>query len=163
VAASQAGTRSRLDGAVLPLATLFGAGFFPIAPATFASLLVTAAYALIGPGPGAASTAGVLGAAAVLFLAGVFICSRGERAFGHDGSPIVFDELVGQLITLAGAPARWPVLLAGFILFRAADILKPPPAGAAERLGGGLGVMADDAVAGIYAFLALRALLALGL
>jgi phosphatidylglycerophosphatase A len=155
--------RTLVDRLLRALATVFGAGFFPIAPATFASLLVTVVYGFVAPGTGARATAGVLAVAAVLFLAGILICRRGERAYGHDASPIVFDELVGQLITFAGMPASWPVLLAGFILFRAADILKPPPAGAAERLGGGLGVMADDAVAGIYAHVALRALLALGL
>ena len=150
-----------LDRVWVALATGFGSGFFPVAPATFASLLVTVAYGIAAPPAGGITLLAVLAIAAAVFAAGIPLSRRTEQILGHDAKPIVIDEVAGMLITLAGLPARWPVLLAGFLLFRAADVFKVPPAGAAERLRGGLGVMADDVVAGIYAHLALRALVAL--
>jgi phosphatidylglycerophosphatase A len=143
------------------LATGFGSGYFPFAPATFASLLVTVAYGIISPAPGRIAVVTVLGVAAIIFVAGVPLSRRTEAVLGPDARPIVIDEVVGQLITFAGLPATWPVLAAGFLLFRAADVLKIPPAGDAERLRNGWGVMMDDVVAGVYAHFALRALLAI--
>jgi len=143
------------------LATGFGAGYFPFAPATFASLLVTIAYGIIAPAPGRITVVTVLCVAAVVFLAGIPLSRRTETVLGPDARPIVIDEVAGQLITFAGLPATWPVLAAGFILFRAADVLKVPPAGEAERLRNGWGVMMDDVVAGVYAHFALRALIAI--
>jgi phosphatidylglycerophosphatase A len=68
------------------------------------------------------------------------------------------DEVVGMLITLYALPVGWMGVLVGFVLFRIADIIKPYPAARCEYLPGGLGMMADDAVAAIYSHLALRAL-----
>jgi phosphatidylglycerophosphatase A len=80
-----------------------------------------------------------------------------ERYFGRiDAGPIVIDEVVGMLITLAFIPVGWSGSLAGFVLFRLFDVIKPYPAGRLERLHGGWGVMADDAMAAVYANLALR-------
>ena len=83
-----------------------------------------------------------------------------------DAAPIVIDEWVGQWLTLCAGALLWPpqlhsgwMLLAGFLLFRLSDIVKPWPASTLDReLGGGLGAMADDAVAGVYSALALAAL-----
>jgi phosphatidylglycerophosphatase A len=94
----------------------------------------------------------------LLFAAGVWAGTTSERYFGGiDPGPIVLDEVVGMLITLAFIPVGLPGALIGFLLFRLFDVLKPFPAGRLERLHGGLGVMADDAMAAIYANLALRA------
>ena len=151
-----------VDRLCVLLATGFHCGFFPFAPATLASLLVTIAYRFLAPDPGPLAAVWVVGIAGIIFAAGVPISRRAERVLGPDARPIVIDEVAGQLITFAGLPPRWTVLALGFLLFRAADIMKIPPAGEAEKLKNGLGVMADDAVAGVYAHFGLRALLIIG-
>jgi phosphatidylglycerophosphatase A len=157
-----AGTRARsVDKFCVVLASGFGAGFFPFAPATFASLLVAIAYRFLAPHPEPAAILWTFGAAAVIVAAGVPLSRRAERVLGPDARPIVIDEVAGQLIAFGGLPPSWVVLGAGFLFFRIADIVKIPPAGAAERLENGVGVMADDVIAGVYAHLALRVLLAL--
>ena len=94
---------------------------------------------------------------AALFAAGIWAGTTAERYFGGvDPGPIVIDEVVGMLITLAFIPVGWSGVLAGFFLFRVFDVIKPFPAGRLEALHGGLGVMADDAMAAVYANLTLR-------
>lgn len=73
-----------------------------------------------------------------------------------DPGPIVIDEVMGMLITLFMIPVGWGGILLGFLLFRALDVLKPFPARQLERLHGGFGVMADDAMAAMYAHILLR-------
>ncbi len=98
-----------------------------------------------------------IGLIAALFAVGVWAGTTAERYFGGvDPGPIVLDEVVGMLITLAFIPVGWSGALAGFFLFRIYDIIKPYPAGRLEALHGGLGVMADDAMAAVYANLSLR-------
>lgn len=111
-----------------------------------------------------------LGLAAGLFAAGVAAADWACRALASDdAAPIVVDEWVGQWLTLAAGALTWPrlaepgwllaMLVAGFLLFRLADIVKPWPAARLDReLGGGFGAMADDAVAGAYSAAALAAL-----
>jgi len=95
----------------------------------------------------------------VLFVGGIWLCgaaSRGLRT--HDHPAIVWDEIVGYLVTMTAAPAGWPWMLAGFLLFRLFDIAKPWPIGLVDRrVTGGLGIMLDDLLAGIYAFALLQA------
>lgn len=111
-------------------------------------------------GPASAAVQGL--AIVVLLVAGSLSGSVAERHFGRtDPGQIVIDEVMGMLITLFLNPVGWTGAIVGFGLFRAADILKPFPARRLERLPGGVGVMADDAMAAIYANLALRATLAL--
>ena len=101
----------------------------------------------------------VLAIAAVFFV-GIWAAAISERHFGGtDPGPIVLDEVVGMLITVAFIPVGLSAAIAGFFLFRIADIIKPFPARRFEALHGGLGVMADDAMAAIYANLALRLLM----
>jgi len=96
----------------------------------------------------------------VLFLVGIWAGTTAERYFGGiDPGPIVIDEVVGMLITLAFIPVGLSGALVGFFMFRVFDVIKPYPAGRLERLHGGLGVMADDAMAAVYANLSLRAVL----
>ena len=97
--------------------------------------------------------------AVVLFILGTIASSRGEEIFGRkDPSEIVIDEFVGMLVAVLWLPTTWKSVGAAFLLFRLFDILKPFPAGRAERLKGGIGVMTDDLIAGIYANLAYRIL-----
>jgi phosphatidylglycerophosphatase A len=103
-------------------------------------------------------------AIALVVIAGTWSAGVAERHFGkHDPGQVVIDEVAGMLITLFLNPAGWFSAAVGFLLFRAADIVKPFPARRFERLPGGLGIMADDVMAGIYANLALRVILALRL
>jgi phosphatidylglycerophosphatase A len=98
-----------------------------------------------------------------LFVLGSWTGSVAERHFGRtDPSQVVIDEVLGMWITLFLNPVGWPHLLAAFLLFRVFDIIKPFPANRFERIPGGIGVMADDAMAAVYANLVLRAAVALG-
>ena len=80
-----------------------------------------------------------------------------------DPSHVVIDEVAGQLVTLIACPMVWQALLAGFILFRAFDIVKPPPVHSLERLPEGTGIVVDDLGAGVYALIVLQSLLHFGL
>jgi phosphatidylglycerophosphatase A len=91
---------------------------------------------------------------------GVPVSTRAEKWFGHDGSPIVIDEALGMLITLFMLPKSIAIYAVGFLLFRVFDIVKPFPAGRAQALPGGWGVMMDDVLAAIYAHICLRILIA---
>lgn len=138
------------------IATFGYSGYFPVAPGTIGSAAGLAVYLLVW---WSESRAVELGLIAVLFAAGVWAGTTAERYFGGiDPGPVVIDEVVGMLITLAFIPVGLSGAIAGFVLFRIFDVIKPYPAGRFESLHGGLGVMADDAMAAIYANVALRAL-----
>jgi phosphatidylglycerophosphatase A len=148
-----------LRGVLRIIATGCWTGFFPIAPGTAASIFALALYAAV---PGFAGNAMVAFAAIIAVGAlSVPAATAAESEFGHDGGPIVVDEIVGQWIAVAGLPATPLVLIAGFLFFRAFDIFKPFPAGRSQRLRGGWGVLADDVIAGIYAAIAVRVILAI--
>jgi phosphatidylglycerophosphatase A len=143
------------------LATAGYAGYFPIAPGTVGSAVGVVLYGVLrwvqSPVSPAAEALLILG----LFTAGVWAGTIAERYFGGiDPGPIVLDEVVGMLITLAFIPVGLGGALSGFVLFRIFDVIKPFPARRLEALHGGLGVMADDAMAAIYANVALRLLIA---
>jgi phosphatidylglycerophosphatase A len=137
------------------IATFAYSGYFPVAPGTVGSAAGLLVYLLIW---WSGSIVVEVALIAVLFGLGVWAGTAAERYFGGiDPGPVVIDEVVGMLITLAFIPVGLSGALAGFILFRVFDVIKPYPAGRLERLHGGLGVMADDAMAAVYANLTLRA------
>ena len=139
------------------VATAAYAGYFPFAPGTVGSAVGLVAYLLVW---WSQSIAVEIGLIVGLFLAGVWAATTAERYFGGiDPGPVVIDEVVGMLITLAFIPVGVSGALAGFCIFRVFDVIKPYPAGRLERLHGGLGVMADDVMAAIYANISLRAVL----
>ncbi|MGQ0722531.1 MAG: phosphatidylglycerophosphatase A family protein [Candidatus Eiseniibacteriota bacterium] len=144
-------------------ATGLWTGFFPVAPGTTGSLLALALWCWL---PLPLGSEGRPDLVAVVFLVAVTLLAvaaagRAEREFGHDGGPIVVDEVVGQWITVAGlAPGPASVIL-GFLLFRFFDVFKPFPAGRSQRLPGGWGILADDVIAGVYSAIVLRLLLLL--
>jgi phosphatidylglycerophosphatase A len=144
----------RLHHPAFIIATWFGAGLLPLAPGSWGSLAALPFAWLIAWLFGARA---LLIAAAVLFLLGWWAADRVTRASGISDAPhIVVDEVVGQWITLAVAPRDGVAYLAGFLLFRFFDIVKPWPARWAEsRLAGGLGIMADDVIAAFFALAAL--------
>lgn len=144
-----------MTSAALALATVFGAGYIPVAPGTFGSLAGLLIWAVLPSSPSAQSVAII-----VIFVVGSWSGTVAERHFGRtDPGQVVIDEVLGMLVTLLLNPVGWRGALVAFLLFRAADIVKPYPANRLERLHGGIGVMADDAMAAIYANLALRGLL----
>jgi len=145
--------RTRL---ALMLATFGYSGFAPVAPGTVGA---AAGLVLIIPIRMLGFPWIDLGAALVLFAVGVWSADATERHLGmEDPGPVVIDEVLGMLVSLLWLPLSWPVVLAAFLAFRVFDIIKPWPAGRFERLGGGLGIMADDAMAGVYANLVVQAL-----
>ncbi|HMB29539.1 MAG TPA: phosphatidylglycerophosphatase A [Blastocatellia bacterium] len=152
------------------IATGFGAGFIPFGPGTWGSIVgLLIAYGLIAAfGSDALLLQNVLIAAGLVSAAlGVWASDRAEKIFDRkDASQIVVDEVFGQIISfvfiapyLAGLGASWRWwMIAGFALFRAFDIFKPYPINRLQGLPGGLGVMMDDALAGVYAAVALSLL-----
>lgn len=133
-------------------------GYIPFAPGTFGSVAGLLLWAVLPASPL------VQGAAIVaLFVLGSWSGSAAERHFGRtDPGQVVIDEVMGMLITLFMNPVGAWGVLGAFLLFRIADIIKPFPANRLERLSGGVGVMADDAMAAVYANLALRLILVIG-
>lgn len=132
-----------------------GTGLVPWAPGTVGTLLGIPCYLLLQGLPLAMYLL-VLG---LLLAGGVWACDYTSRALGAGDHPaIVFDEVVGYLVAMTAAPAGWPWLIAGFVLFRLFDIVKPWPIGWLDRkVPGGLGIMADDFAAGLYTLAALQA------
>jgi phosphatidylglycerophosphatase A len=132
------------------IATVFGVGLMPIASGTWGSLAALPVGWLVGAQWG---TAGLLIAVVVTTAAGIWAGDVLVRASNiQDPGFIVIDEVAGMLITLMFAPLTWWGVLTAFLLFRAADIVKPFPANWCDRhVHGGLGVMLDDLVAGAYA------------
>lgn len=139
------------------VATFGYSGYFPVAPGTVGSAAGLLVYLLVW---WSASRVVEVTLIAALFAAGVWAGTTAERYFGGiDPGPVVIDEVVGMLITLAFIPVGISGAITGFVLFRIFDVIKPYPAGRLERLHGGLGVMADDAMAAVYANIALQATL----
>ena len=145
--------RSRISRAV---ATVLGIGYVPFAPGTFGSAAGLAVFAAVR----AAGEPVVEAAAIVLvFLVGAWAATAAETHFGHiDPGPVVIDEVLGMLVTLAFLPVSVTGALVGFVLFRVFDVIKPPPCNSLEALPGGWGVMSDDLMAGVYACVCVRLL-----
>ncbi len=139
------------------LALGFGSGLAPVGPGTAGTLVAIPIYYFMQP----LSLPVYLLIVAVLFIAGIYICAHTTRRLGvHDHGGIVWDEIVGYLVTMTAAPAGWEWLLAGFVLFRIFDIFKPWPIRWLDRqVHGGFGIMLDDLVAGVFALLVLQGLL----
>ncbi|HEU5055433.1 MAG TPA: phosphatidylglycerophosphatase A [Kofleriaceae bacterium] len=146
-----------LDRVAVAVATGAGVGYAPVAPGTFGTLLaVPIAWSV-----SALPQWGYLALCAAVTILAVWAAGRADRVFGeHDAGRIVIDEVAGFLCAMVPVSrADWTVLAAGFVLFRVADIAKPPPARWIDRrLQGGAGVVLDDVVAGAYAAVALWAL-----
>jgi phosphatidylglycerophosphatase A len=99
-----------------------------------------------------------------VILIGIPAATRISRASGRkDPQFVVIDEVAGQLIALIAVPIAWKTFLAGFILFRGFDILKPPPIRQLEKLPEGTGIVLDDVAAGIFALVGMHLLLHFGL
>jgi phosphatidylglycerophosphatase A len=147
------------------VATFLGAGRLRPGPGTWGS----AAAALIWFGlarwiPAVWQPGLLAGLAAIAIAFGIPAATQVARASGvKDPQFVVIDEVAGQWITLLFAPVAWKTVVAGFILFRGFDILKPPPVRQLERLPEGTGIVVDDVAAGIYALAVLQLLIHFGL
>jgi phosphatidylglycerophosphatase A len=145
----------RIDAALL-IATWFGCGYFPVGPGTAGSLaallMAVALHVFCGSGRGT-----FLLLTVILLLPGVWAADMFAKRIGQkDPHVVVVDEVIGQWLTLAGAATlNWKSWLAAFALFRIFDIWKPPPARQLEALPGGIGIVADDLMAGLYGALAI--------
>lgn len=135
-------------------------GYFPVASGTAGTLLAMSLYILEYLIFGESSWIANLLVVAVMFFPAIKLGDEGERFFGvKDPSEVVLDEIIGYDVAVLFHPFSWGIALGAFIIFRVLDILKPFPARRLESLGGGLGVLCDDLVAGIYANLILVAIL----
>ena len=141
---------------VLLLAFGFGSGLSPKAPGTVGTLAAIPLYLLFAKLP-------LVGYASVVllsFVLGCWLCGEAAKHLGvHDFGGIVWDEFVGYWLTMLAAPADWSWIVVGFVLFRIFDIWKPWPIRVADKqVHGGFGIMLDDVLAGLYAWLGLQAL-----
>ena len=137
----------------------FGSGFSPVAPGTAGALLATLMWWGLGLLVGLMMQLWLTVAAILLFtVAGVWAANRLEPFWGEDPSRVVIDEMVGVWLPLLAAPCgSWIYALAAFVLFRLLDIFKPLGIRRMEQLPQGIGVMMDDILAGVYAFILLIA------
>lgn len=140
----------------LAIASAGGAGFFPFAPGTVGSAVGIGVYLLTrhwSAGPQIALLAAVI-------VIGIWAGDVAARALGReDPGPVVIDEVAGQLVTLLLTGAAFWGAVVGFFVFRVFDIIKPPPARQLEDLPGGLGIMADDLMAGVYGWVVMTGIL----
>ena len=127
----------------------FGSGLAPVAPGTFGTLAAIPLYLLIAQ----LALPYYLATVALGFAVGVYLCGYTSATLGvHDHGGIVWDEFVGFWITMTAVPVNWQWIVAGFVLFRIFDIVKPWPVKIADtKMTGGFGIMVDDALAGLYA------------
>lgn len=134
-----------------------GSGLSPWAPGTMGTLAAIPVFLLMS----GLSLLPYLIITILLFAVGIWICGESSRLLGvHDHSGIVWDEIVGFLVTMVAVPAQWVWILAGFLLFRLFDIWKPWPIRLLDQhVHGGFGIMVDDLVAGIFAAVILQLLM----
>ncbi|HSW70585.1 MAG TPA: phosphatidylglycerophosphatase A [Gammaproteobacteria bacterium] len=133
----------------------FGAGSLP-APGTFGTLMALPFYLLLRPLP----LIVYLSLVCLITVGAIWLCHRVEKELAvHDHPGMCIDEIVGYLITMIHAPPGWLWILLGFLLFRIFDIWKPWPLRQIDSgMGGGLGVILDDVLAGVYSFIGIQVL-----
>ena len=141
---------SMLSSPIHLLSLGFGSGLSPYAPGTMGTLVAIPPYLLLSQ----LELLPYLVVVAAGFLIGIYLCDKTSKSLGvHDHSGIVWDEIIGYWITMIAIPAvTWQWILAGFVLFRFFDIVKPWPVKIADKkVPGGFGIMFDDLLAGLYA------------
>jgi len=138
------------------LAFGFGAGLAPKAPGTFGTLIAIPIFILMGI---FLDHVAYLALTVALVVLGIWVCDITDKTLGtNDHGAIVWDEITGYLLTMFMAPVNWWAILAGFLLFRLFDIVKPFPISWFDKhLKGGFGTMFDDVLAGVYAWFCLQA------
>jgi phosphatidylglycerophosphatase A len=146
-----------MDRLIMVLATGLYSGYLPKAPGTWGSVVGLVLYYFLH----AVALPTYLIIVGVLLVVGFFVAGSAEKILDRkDPGCVVIDEIVGLLITLAAAPPFPLAWLLGFVLFRFFDIIKPfPVRWVDERIQGGVGIMLDDVVAGLFGFLVLQGIL----
>lgn len=147
------------------IATFFGIGRMRPGPGSWGSAATVILWAAVAYAvPASLRTPLAIALALLVTLIGIPAATQVARTSGvKDPQFVVIDEVAGQLIALIAAPLAWKTFLTGFILFRAFDIVKPPPVRQLERLPEGTGIVLDDVAAGIYALVVMQLLLRSGL
>jgi phosphatidylglycerophosphatase A len=135
----------------------FGSGLSPKMPGTMGTVIAVGLYLLLPE----MDWKIYLGIILVSFIVGIFLCDYTAKALNvHDHPGIVWDEIVGYFITMFMVPKSWLWILIGFVLFRLFDICKPWPISVADkRLKGGLGIILDDVIAGLFALIIIQIIL----
>jgi phosphatidylglycerophosphatase A len=141
-----------LDRVALAVATLAGSGYAPIAPGTVGSAITLVLLWLWSPSP-----VTLVAAVVVLTIVGIWAGGRAERLIGEkDPGSVVIDEVAGMMLSVLLLPRTPAIFVSAFLLFRLFDIVKPYPARQWQAWPGGVGIMADDLMAGVYANLLLH-------
>ncbi|OGS27550.1 MAG: hypothetical protein A2297_03335 [Elusimicrobia bacterium RIFOXYB2_FULL_48_7] len=141
---------------VLLLSSGLGAGYIPLAPGTFGTLLASIVYLWVMP----VNPIAYLIVLSALALVSVFISAAADKIYGtEDSRRIVIDEVIGFLITMAFLPKTFTIVFIGFALFRFFDVVKPLFIKRIQKLSGGWGIVADDVLAGIYSNIILQVLI----
>ena len=135
----------------------FGSGYSPWAPGTAGTIAAIPIFYFMASLP----LWSYLLLVFAMMMLGFYICGYTTRALGkHDHSAIVWDEIVGYLITMLAMPNSWQWMLVGFFVFRIFDVVKPWPINVIDRrINGGLGIMLDDVLAGVYGVVVMQGLL----
>lgn len=153
----------KLHWLVRLLATGAYLGYAPVAPATVGSLGCAVLLWFLMPdvarGVPPLSMAALAISIVAFVVLSVWIAGRAERAFGRDSGRIVIDEFAGYLVAVAFLPKTLLVYVLALALFRVLDVVKPFPARRAESAGGGVGVVLDDVVVGVYTNVLIRVML----
>jgi phosphatidylglycerophosphatase A len=124
----------------------FFTGYFPVASGTVGSVAAVVIYLI----PGFEQLVVIVPATLVTIFYGIYIGTKFEAEYGKDPAQCTIDEVAGTWISLIALPKTIGIIIATFLLWRILDIIKPPPARNLERLKGGLGIMIDDVISGIY-------------
>ena len=133
----------------------FYTGFIPFASGTFGSIAALLIYYI----PGFSNPQVIIPTIIIFTLYGIYIGTKFEKVYGEDPAECTIDEVVGMWITLLLIPKTIVISLTGFLIWRLLDIIKPFPARQAEKLNGGLGIMLDDVIAGVYSLIILHFIL----
>jgi phosphatidylglycerophosphatase A len=147
------------------VATFFGVGRMKPGPGTWGSVATVLSWALISSQiPPHLRTWATIAAGVLVTVIGIPAATTVAHAYNKkDPQFVVIDEVAGQLVALIAVPLAWKTFLAGLILFRAFDILKPPPVRQLEKLPEGTGIVVDDLGAGLYALICIQLVLHFGL
>ena len=133
----------------------FYTGYIPVASGTFGSLAAVAIYLI----PGFEKLYIIIPVIFILFFYGKFVGDKFEAVYEKDPAECTVDEIVGTWISLVALPKTFLIVLVTFLIWRVLDIIKPQPAKKLERLKGGMGIMIDDVVSGIYTLLIMHILI----
>jgi len=121
-------------------------GYIPIASGTFGSIVGVLIYLI----PGFENLYVIMPSIIILFAYGIYVSGKLEKQYGKDPSQCTVDEIVGTWVSFILLPKKLLVIMFAFLLWRLLDIIKPFPARNSEKINGGLGIMLDDVISGIY-------------